>query len=59
MNRDTLAAIICNGSTPRQIVEITTVSGLGTTIDKKRLDPPGIIVIGDVVKFHSIFGDLE
>lgn len=58
MDRDTPAAIICNGSTPEQIVEITTVSGLSLTIDRKKLGPPGIIVIGNVVKFHSILGDL-
>lgn len=59
MSPDMPAAIICSGSTPRQRIEITNVSGLESTIRDKALEPPGIMVIGSVANLHGILGDLR
>ena len=59
MSPDTPAAIICSGSTPKQRIELTTVSGLESTIKEKALEPPGIMVIGSVAKLHDVLGDLR
>lgn len=52
------AAIICSGSTERQKVELTTVDFLEKTISEKNLEPPGIMVIGEVAEVRNILGDL-
>lgn len=59
MDPDTPAAIITDGSTPKQRVEMTTVSKLKKTIDEKKLAAPGIMVIGSVATLHDILGDLR
>lgn len=52
------AAVICSGSTSRQKVELTTVDSLERTISEKNLEPPGIMVIGEVAEVRNILGDL-
>lgn len=52
------AAVICSGSTSRQKVELTTVDSLEKTISEKNLEPPGIMVIGEVAEVRNILGDL-
>ena len=46
------------GPAPEQRVEITTVSGLEATIRDKALEPPGIMVIGEVASVRERLGDL-
>ena len=59
MDADTPAAIITNGSTPEQEVELTTVSKLNDTIKDKKMEPPGIMVIGNVASVREKLGDLQ
>lgn len=59
MPPDTPAAILCSGSTARQQVETTTVSGLAKTIAEKNMEPPGIMVIGSVASVRDIIGDMS
>lgn len=59
MSPDTPAAVLCSGSTARQQVETTTVSGLAKTIAEKNMEPPGIMVIGSVASVRDIIGDMS
>ena len=59
MSPDTPAAIITDGSTPKQKVARTTVSKLKETIDREGLEAPGIMVIGSVATLHDTLGDLR
>ncbi|HKM09503.1 MAG TPA: uroporphyrinogen-III C-methyltransferase [Candidatus Methanomethylophilaceae archaeon] len=59
MPTDTPAAIITNGSTPEQQVELTTVSKLAATIKDKKMEPPGIMIIGSVASIREKLGDLQ
>lgn len=59
MPPDTPAAVLCSGSTARQRVETTTVSGLSKTIAEKSMEPPGIMVIGSVASVRDIIGDMS
>ena len=58
MSPDMPAAIISKGSTPDQRVETTVVSRLEQTIREKALEPPGIMVIGEVANVRERLGDL-
>ena len=58
MSPDTPAAVISKGSTPDQRVAVTTVEGLESAIKDNGLEPPGIMVIGEVAKVRSILGDM-
>ncbi len=58
MSPDTPAAVISKGSTPDQKVAVTTVEGLDSAIKDNGLEPPGIMVVGDVAKVRSILGDM-
>lgn len=58
MSPDMPAAIISKGSTPDQRVETTVVSRLEQTISEKALEPPGIMVIGEVANVRERLGDL-
>lgn len=58
MSPDTPAAVISKGSTPDQRVETTTVADLERAIREKALEPPGIMVIGDVARVRERLGDL-
>lgn len=59
MSSDTPAAIITDGSTPDQKVEVTVVSDLEKTITEKELKAPGIMVIGNVVSVREKIGDMQ
>jgi siroheme synthase len=54
----TPAAVITNGSTDKQRTEVMTLSSLHSVITSKKLEAPGIIIIGDVVKQRNILGDM-
>lgn len=58
MSPDMPAAIISKGSTPEQRVELTVVSKLRETIEEKRLEAPGIMVIGTVTELRRVLGDM-
>lgn len=49
---DTPAAIIQNGSRPDERAAIGTVSSLARMAEEEKLEPPALIVIGDVVGLH-------
>ena len=59
MSPDMPAAVISKGSTPQQKVAVTTVSELEATIEEKKLETPGIIVVGEVAGLHNLLGDLR
>lgn len=58
MSPDMPAAVISKGSTPEQKVAVTTVSRLVQTISEQALEPPGIIVVGEVASLRERLGDL-
>ncbi|AGI48198.1 uroporphyrin-III C-methyltransferase [Thermoplasmatales archaeon BRNA1] len=58
MSPDFPAAIISKGSTPDQKVFKTVVSKLAETIEKDKVETPGIIVVGTVVNLRDVLGDL-
>lgn len=58
MSPDMPAAVISKGSTPDQRVEVTKVSDLARAIEEKKLEAPGIMVIGQVASVRERLGDL-
>ncbi|MRG47240.1 uroporphyrinogen-III C-methyltransferase [Chitinophaga sp. SYP-B3965] len=53
------AAIIQNGTLPNQKIGVGNVTDLGTFAREQGLKNPAIIVIGEVVRFHEAFQDLQ
>jgi len=49
----TPAAIIASASTPKQRVLVSTLEKLASDARTKRLDPPAIVVIGEIVKLRE------
>jgi uroporphyrin-III C-methyltransferase len=47
------AAIVCNATTPRQQVLISTLGEIAKEARESDLQPPALVVIGDVVKLHD------
>ena len=47
--RTTPVAVICDGSMPTERVVLTTLADLAGSLQKEQVNPPAIIVIGDVV----------
>jgi uroporphyrin-III C-methyltransferase / precorrin-2 dehydrogenase / sirohydrochlorin ferrochelatase len=45
----TPVAVVCDGSMPAERTVLTTLGHLGTDLDRHRIRPPAIIVVGDVV----------
>lgn len=58
MSPDMPAAIISKGSTPDQKVVVTKVSDLASAISENSIEPPGIIVVGEVAKMRDVLGDM-
>ncbi len=58
MSPDTPAAVISKGSTPNQKVVVTKVSDLEAAIKENSIEPPGIIVVGEVAKMREVLGDM-
>jgi uroporphyrin-III C-methyltransferase/precorrin-2 dehydrogenase/sirohydrochlorin ferrochelatase len=46
---ETPVAIVCDGSMPTERTVVTTLSELGTAIGDEQVQPPAVIVIGEVV----------
>ena len=59
MSPDMPAAVISKGSTPEQRVVTTTVSELESAIREQAVEPPGIIVVGEVASLREKLGDLS
>lgn len=59
MMPDRKVGIITDGSTDAQRTFTCTLADLQSTIERERLEPPGIIVIGDVVGERDTLGDLR
>ena len=58
MSPDMPAAVISKGSTPDQKVVVTKVSDLEQAIKENAIEPPGIIVVGEVAKMREVLGDM-
>lgn len=58
MTPDTKVGIITNGSTDAQKTVTCKLIDLQSIVKKEHLEPPGIIVIGEVVMERDILGDL-
>lgn len=58
MSPDMPAAVISKGSTPDQKVVVTKVSDLESAIRENAIEPPGIIVVGEVAKMREVLGDM-
>ncbi len=58
MSPDMPAAVISKGSTPDQKVVVTKVSDLEPAIRENAIEPPGIIVVGEVAKMREVLGDM-
>ncbi len=58
MSPDMPAAVISKGSTPDQKVVVTKVSDLEQAIRENSIEPPGIIVVGEVAKMREVLGDM-
>ena len=59
MTPDMSVGIITNGSTDAQKTFTCKLIDLQSTIEKEHLEPPGIIIIGEVVTERDILGDLQ
>lgn len=46
---ETPVGIVCDGTMPTERTVLTTLGGLGETISAERVQPPAIIVVGEVV----------
>jgi uroporphyrin-III C-methyltransferase len=49
----TPAAIIVSASTPRQRVVVSTLGKLASDAREQKLEPPAIVVIGEIVKLRD------
>ena len=58
MSADMPTAVISKGSTPDQKVVVTKISELASSIADNSIEPPGIIVVGEVAKMRDILGDM-
>lgn len=50
--------VIAPSILPEQRVELTTVSRLAETIAERKLEAPGIMVIGTVAEIRNVLGDM-
>lgn len=59
MDPRTPVGVVINGSTDDQRTATTELVDLGPMIEREKLTPPGIIVIGNVVSEREILGDMS
>jgi uroporphyrin-III C-methyltransferase len=50
---DTPAAVIASATTPRERILVATVDKLAATVREQKLEPPAIVVIGEIVKMRD------
>lgn len=55
---DTPAAVVCSGTTETQRTVVGTVADLAQRVEVAGLRPPGVVVIGDVVRLRDGIADL-
>jgi uroporphyrin-III C-methyltransferase len=55
----TPAAVIVSASTPKQRVVVSTLERLAVDARAERLEPPAIVVIGEIVKFRAILAGAD
>jgi len=56
MDKKTPAAVIQNGTTPKQKMIIGTVSNIAQKVEQSKIKPPSIIIIGKVVSLSKTIG---
>ena len=49
----TPVAVICDGTTPRQQVLVSTLGRVGEDAAARQLQPPAVVVVGDVVRLRA------
>jgi uroporphyrin-III C-methyltransferase/precorrin-2 dehydrogenase/sirohydrochlorin ferrochelatase len=52
----TLAALVQQGTTPNQRVLTGDLQTLASIVDKAKVKPPTLIIVGDVVALHGRLG---
>ncbi|MER3458449.1 MAG: uroporphyrinogen-III C-methyltransferase [Chloroflexota bacterium] len=50
---DTPVAVICRGSLPEQVTVVSTLSQIGAEVETSGLQPPAVIVVGEVVRLRE------
>jgi uroporphyrin-III C-methyltransferase len=50
---DTPAAVIASATTPRERILVATVDKLAAAVREQKLEPPAIVVIGEIVKMRD------
>jgi uroporphyrin-III C-methyltransferase len=55
----TPAAVIMSATTPKQRVVVSTLQKLAADARAHKLEPPAIVVIGDIVKLHAELAGLD
>jgi uroporphyrin-III C-methyltransferase len=50
---DTPAAVIASATTPQERVLVSSVERLAASVREQRIEPPAIVVIGDIVKMRE------
>ena len=47
------AALVQQGTTPKQRVFVSTIKGLPQLVEETKVKPPTLIIVGEVVKLHD------
>jgi uroporphyrin-III C-methyltransferase len=53
---DTPVAVICDGSTDRQRVLVSTLDQVADDADEASVQPPAVVVVGEVVRLRELLG---
>ena len=53
MPKDTPAALIEQGTTPRQRVLVGSIESLPGVVDEARVQAPTLVIVGEVVRLHA------
>jgi uroporphyrin-III C-methyltransferase len=59
MAAKTPAAVIVSATTPKQRVVVSTLGKLAADARAQRLEPPAIVVVGEIVKFRSALAGVD
>ncbi len=52
----TPVAVICDGTTPRQRVLVSTLASVGADAADQQIQPPAVVVVGEVVRLREWLG---
>jgi siroheme synthase len=50
---DTPAAVIASATTPDQRIVVATLDKLAATVREQTIDPPAIVVVGEIVRLRE------